>query len=605
MATIDVTNLDSMIRGYVVSTVNEYYPDIDTSQNSTFDDLYVKPIINVARPFIESLSRLELKQNLANAEYLTEDELDEIGEGNYFTSRKQGVAATTIMTLTFTNIPVEDTSFFLRIPAGTTFATGSGIEFQTQTVITLTAEDMKNGYNQSKLCYEIEIPVTAVEIGSKYNVFAGEIIFCQTYFSSNLVSCVNKIDVTDGMDKESNIEYAARIKEFYLSRQLGTAPGYKRYILDSIAEVTDIYVSGYKDEFMTRDLLPVWESSTQEVKHVHVGGKVDLHLKGCIYDQDSEEVTLNNNVLVLDCEFDSLVDKEVPGNNIEIFNLTDSSKNPSVKSVTQISGNEFGADLNGKVKVVINNDADISYDSNSVSSMKIIYKYTEKEEVVNQEMYFKCGLSEVELAGPVKSVDYMIDFNGDAIESIDDKFELVKSGIPDTTAEKCVVRILNLDNYYNGSKITIQYTSNSTLRQLKEMLEEEQTRVITADIIGKEAKAVPVNVQFRFKATNPYRNMDASVLETRVKASIVSFFNTYKMGDSVEESDIVGWLYTDASVKDIIQYVELPFKVFYVPESMTSPIPDDGSQLSDDGVLNIKAIEYPVLNAGKFKATLV
>lgn len=601
--TIDVTDLDDMIRGYVVNTINEHYPDIDTSQNSVFDELYVKPIINVARPFVEALSRLELKQNLANAEYLTEDELDEIGEGNYFTSRKQGVAASTLMTLTFTNIPVEDSSYFLRIPAGTTFATGSGIEFQTQSAITLTATDMKNGYNPAKLCYEIDVPVTAVEIGSKYNVFAGEIIFCQTYFSNNLVSCVNRVDVTDGKDKESNVEYAERIREFYLSRQLGTAPGYKRYILDAIEEVTDVYVSGYRDEFMTRDLLPVWEESTESVKYMHVGGKVDLHIKGCIYDQDSEEIILNNNVILLDCDFDNLHNKSLPGDNIEIFNLTDSSKVPAIKSVTKVEGDEFGSDFNGKTKIIINNDGEVSYSEETVNSMKLIYKYNDNDNVVSEELYFNCGLSKAELSGPVKSIDYMADFNDIPVDDMDNKFDLVKTGIPDTTAEKCLIKLKNMDNYFNGSRITIRYTSNATLRKVKEMLDDEQTRVITTDIVGKEANAVPVNVQFRFKVTNAYRNLDFSIFEARVKSSIISFFNGYKMGDSVEESDIVGWLYKDASVKDIIQYVELPFKVFYIPESITENIPDDGTQLSDDGVLNIKAIEYPILNAAKFKAT--
>ena len=84
---VDISNLDSMIRGYIVSVITQYYPDIDTSENSSFDDLYIKPLIEFSRPFIDSLSRLELKSNLANSEYLTESELDEIGEGNYFMSR--------------------------------------------------------------------------------------------------------------------------------------------------------------------------------------------------------------------------------------------------------------------------------------------------------------------------------------------------------------------------------------------------------------------------------------------------------------------------------------------------------------------------------------
>ena len=77
------------------------------------------------------------------------------------------------------------------------------------------------------------------------------------------------------------------------------------------------------------------------------------------------------------------------------------------------------------------------------------------------------------------------------------------------------------------------------------------------------------------------------------------------MGDQVEESDLVAWLYQDENVKEFIQYVALPFKVFYVPEEITEEIPDDGSQHAPNGVLPIKAIEYPVLNTPKFEVSVL
>lgn len=598
---VDINNLDEMIRGYITNTVKEYYPDIDTSENSPFDDLFIKSTIELIRPFMDSLSRLELKSNLANAERLTESELDEIGEGNYFTSRKRGSSASTNITLTFANLNLEDPDFIIKVPTGAIFATGAGLEYQTQHTTVLNAEDMKAGYNKAKLVYEIDIPVVASDIGSSFNVGAGEIVFCRTFISNSLISSVNKTDVIDGKDKESNADYAERIKDFYLSRQLGTAPGYKNFIMDLFDEIKDVYVSGYKDKYMERDKLKVVDELTGEIVERHIGGAVDIYLKGCIFDSDEKVVKLNNNIIMLSCNYDELVDPT----KIELFNLTDASKRPVIESVSKVGEGQYGGGYVDKAVAIISNVDEVSYTENAVSQMKMVYSYVSDDGPATEEDYFDIGLTEVELASPVKSVDSLVDWQNEAIPNMESKVDIIKTGIPETTDEYCKVRLKGLSDYPNGDDIKIRYTSNRTLRHLRDLLTGEKHRIITADVIGKEAKSVPVNVAFRLKATPAYRNFDRRTIETRVKASISAFFNNYKLGDSVEESDLVGWMYTDASISEMIQYIALPFDVFYIPNLPTDDIPSDGSQISPDGVLPIEAIEYPYLNASKFEVTVI
>lgn len=587
---VDVTNFENMVRGYVTKTINEYYSDLDTSKNSVFDDIFIKPIIELMTPFVQKISRLELKTNFSNFEYLTEDELDEIGENNYFMSRVQGTYATAVVTLVFTNVPVEDTSFYVKIPAGAVFATSSSLEFQTQTAITLSVTDFQNNYNNSKLIYEIDIPVTATGIGSSYNVYAGEINTCNTYFSSLLVSCENKSDVINGTDKETNADYAARIKEFYVSRQLGTAPGYKAFIRESFSEVTDIYVSGYRDEYMTRDLLSVYNESTQQVKQVHIGGKVDLYLKGCVYDQTTQYVTYAGNYIVLDCAYSDL-----QPDTYDIYNLTDGEKTPVIGSVS--------AGSDGKAVIILDNTSDQSYTSTISNNMKISYFYLSGGSYIASEKYFSIGITTSELSAPLTSIDSFIDESGNTLTGI--THILNRTGIVGTTDENCSISIADTAQIANGSLIGITYTSNKTLRYLSITLNEDNNRIITTDVIGREAIAVPVNIQLSFKPSGSYSSIDSSVLENRIKTSIVSFFDNHSLGDSVEASDIVGWLYNDDSVKDIIQYIMLPFNVFYIPQDINEAIPTDGTQVCADGILNIKGIEYPILNVSKFKITAI
>lgn len=602
---VDILDYDGLIRGYILDVVRSYYPDMDTSENSPFDDLFIKPMIELLRPFLNKLSRMELKTNLSNAQYLTEGEMNEVGEGNYFTVRNKGSAASTMLTLVFANLNLKDEDFYIKIPTGAIFTTTSGLEFQTKSTIVLNSEAMQNAYNKKKFVYEIDIPITAIEIGSKYNVSAGDIIICKTYFSSSLVSCVNKVNVTDGKDQESNIKYADRIRDFYLSRQLGTDPGYKRFVMDIFEEVTDVYVSGFKDPYMKRDFVKIYNEETKEIIPKHIGGCVDLYLKGCVYDSNKVSVKLNNNIILLDCAFEKLTDIKNPENSIKIYNLTDGSKQVKIKEISAVTENEFFGENTGKVKVVINNKDNISYQDNIINDMKIIYSYISDDKRIDDERLFNVGITKELLASPVISIDSLTDVAGNILDSINERVQLDKKGEIGTTSEESFVVIKNCDEYFNGMPITITYTSNKTLRILKDTLEVKNNRIITADIIGKEANPVPVNVQFNFKVSSIYRNMDKKIMETRIKSSVNSFFKQYKMGDMIEESDLVAWLYTDPSLKDTIQYVELPFKVFYIPKNPDEDIPMDGSQLSSDGVLAIQKIEYPILNASKFRANLI
>lgn len=620
---VDISNLDSMIRGYITNVIKQYYPEIDTSENSAFDDLYIKPLIEFSRPFIDSLSKLELKSNLSNFEYLTESELDEIGEGNYFTARKQGTAATTNITLTFSNLNIEDEDLVIKVPTGATFATGSGLEFQTQTTTVLTVEDLKNNYNKQRLVYEVDIPVVATDIGTDYNVYAGEIIYCKTYFSNSLVSSVNKNDVVDGRDKESNQDYVDRIKEFYLSRQLGTAPGYRRFVMDLFDEITDVYVSGYKDEYMQRDLVVITKKDVvgdsltelddgdEILFQKHMGGAVDLYLKGCLYDENTVEITLNNNIKLLDCSIGALVDSGTPKNSIKLFNLTDSTKTPVIKAVEAVTEEDYGAPFKDKTRIIIDNTGECSYTDGVLSSMKVIYSFYDDEgQRVDQEEYFQIGLTEAELAAPIKSIDTLKDHNDEVVKNIESRITVVKTGIEDTTDESCKIIIDNCPEYFNGISMKVVYTSNKTLRQLRSVLFEDENRIVTADIVGKEATAVPVNIALKIKVVDLYKDVDTISIAGRIKSSIISFFNNYRLGNSVEQSDLVGWLYTDPSVNEMIQYVALPFDAFYVPEDITESIPFDDPERENEirpehGVLPIKKIEYPVLNASKFSVTVI
>lgn len=603
----DLTDMDSTIRGYMVSVISEHFPELDISEKSVFDDMFIKPMIEILRPFIDRCNRLELKSNLSNAEFMTEEELDDEGEGNYFISRRAGQKASTTVTISFANVNLNNPELVVKIPAGVIFATASGMEFQTDQDVVLNAEDMSKAYNKQRMTYEIDVPVHALGIGTEYNVTAGEIIMCNNLFSSYYIGVVNKSDVVNGKDKESNLAYARRIKEHFVSRQLGTEPGYKAFIVEAFDEVIDVYVAGFRNKYMKRDLLKVYIEETKEIIEKHIGGMVDIYIRGSVYESTQSLMTLNSNFVLLNVSMNDLIYEEsAPSQYVRVYNLTDSSKIPVVKSVTSIPDDFMKGKHAGQVKMVLDNENNKSFDPDIVSDMKVVYDFVEGEETITTEQYFQIGIAQADMATPIKSIGSLeLVGQDELIQDTDKRIKITREGEAATSNEVASVRVIDCDDYPNGYELALNYTINETIRSIGLSLQEVENRIITTDVLIREAEAVPVNIQFRVKLTDKYKLSDAESIISRIKSSVSSFFDGYVLGDSIEQSDIVGWLYTDKAVSDIIQYIELPFKVFYVPNDVTEDIPTDGTQVDPDGVLNIEEIQYPIINAAKFVIELI
>jgi hypothetical protein len=600
---VDITNMDSLIRGYIISKLQSKFPLIDTSPNSPYDELFIKPMIELVKPFIDRINKIEIKRNLNNAEDMEDAELDEVGNGNYLISRHSGSPASTSLTLSFANLNINDPLFSLKVPAGTIFSTSSGLQYQNKFEVPILVEDLRKGYNKIKMVYEIDIPVESIGIGAKYNVGVGEIITCTNSFSTALVGVINKVELKDGKDKEDNISYANRIKQFYISRQLGTDPGYKSFIRESFPEVQDIYVAGYKDPYMTRDLLKVYDDVTQQIIQKHVGGMVDIYIRGFLLSQVDATVTVNSSLIILPVKYDNLYDKTNIASNIALYNLTDESKQPVILSISKVSSTEYDGKYTDNTKIIIDNANNKSYDATDVSSFKITYVYSQDGVRRMDEMYTDIGISKTELSVPIKSINSLIVGDDAPLTSIADKYQLTQSGLIGTTDEQSEIVLVNMDDVPNGTAVTVEYTINDTLSQMSNIFNQKEFRIVTADLICREATAVPVNIQFRVKTTNN-RKLDGDI-KSKIQSAVINFFNTYTLGSQIEESDIVSWIYSDTITKDLIQYIALPFDVFYIPQSITEEVPLDGTQQAPDGVLPIQAIQYPVLNTTRFSVTTV
>jgi Baseplate J-like protein len=165
-------------------------------------------------------------------------------------------------------------AFDLPIPTGTIVSTTAdsslgipSVRFRVGGSYVMLAATSDNYYNFDTKRYEITVDIIAETVGSDGNRPAGQITNVQGVSGFQVT---NTEATVFGSDRESNSDLATRCLLGY-SVDTGTAGGYASTASDQIGIVkSKIVKSG--DALMMRDY--------DEVRHKHIGGKVDIWIQG-------------------------------------------------------------------------------------------------------------------------------------------------------------------------------------------------------------------------------------------------------------------------------------------------------------------------------------
>ena len=575
MAQINVLDAKEMLRSYITNEFRRNHGLVDATPESPVGNLLINPLVDIFTPFLSLLSEIENSNDLTKANEMTIEHLNRIGFGNYFVMRHAGEAAEATLTLSFTNLPLDQS---LTIPLGIEFQSTNGLRFRTVGTHTFSPMDIKSRYNPYYLTYDVDIPVRAIEFGSQYNVAEGQINTLVTKFNKNLQVIKNRTAATGGADEESNVDYAARIRNSYLSRNLGTNLGYKAYLFNAYPEIQDIYVSGYRDKYMTRDVALIKNPSTGRETIEHMGGKVDIYIKGFSYGTRYMNVILNSNNLKLAQPATTIVlENSMP--KVTLANRRDSTKNLTMAIANAVLND-------GYYYLTLDNTGNKSFDPNYVSEIAVSYTYRQGNEDLTQTDIFTVGINKFDIDSPAKEISYIKDVkNEEFVADVTSKALIERFGELGTTGETAVMTLSGLDSYPSGTEVELAYTVNETLMNIRELLNRESFRIVTTDVVVKEAAPVFINMALNIKL-----NQGEVFNETKksiVVSSINEFFSNLNLGSGVQESDIVGWLYKNPAVTKFLDYIDSPFESFYITES-----PSDGLVLGqrDGEIMRYSAV---------------
>lgn len=588
---VKIDSLEQMVESYITNTIRENHPEVDSTPGSVLYDMMISPLISVLTPFIETVNKYELSTDLVNAPYMTEDELDRVGENNYFIKRNAGSKAMGTVSFSVTEI-LPGNNF--KIPLGTIVATSDGLRFRTTVDYSISAAEALAYYNNVTFLYELPVAAEAVEIGADYNVEAGKIVLIETLFDSKCVGVTNNTTFTGGEEKESNESYVARIKDFYTNNFLGTVSGYENIVKNNAPEVKDVRVVGFRDKFMHRDI-GQYEMPDGIMYEGNIGGKVDVYIQGASVQEETVETTvtngrkkLKNSILVENLDWQNAKTVVIRESDLEMFY---SDLNIADIQITHTLV-ENNTDLDGKEYAYIEVPEEIITQKN-LENETLVVLYNYKMDKTSDTIYssiesFKIAPMEYSLQSPV--INSMISltnktsgevFNVHGNPSV--YYEQITTVPTAPAADKLTYRGTVLESVhiklkrsklgFNGDTVHHIYTKNLTISNIDKIVNLEENRIITTDVLIRPADIKYVNMKIRVKPNGGYSLTD--VLNDRIYKIISNHISSLTLGDTLDESNLISELYAGSeTIKDYVDYIELPFKSFYAikEENLNDPV---------------------------------
>jgi len=187
---------------------------------------------------------------------------------NYGVTRSGAAPSLVNQTFYSTTLPTQDlvVSQGAIVSSSTNSAAPS---FVTKGQVTMSASNAQAYYNPITKRYEIQIQMLAQTPGSAGNVPAGTLDTVNS--GANGFQTINTTSADYGDDQGSNLSVAEESMNSLSSLDTGTAGGYQKTAL-ATSGVLQVAVILSGDPFMERDYDPI--------RMKHIGGKVDVYVKG-------------------------------------------------------------------------------------------------------------------------------------------------------------------------------------------------------------------------------------------------------------------------------------------------------------------------------------
>ena len=154
-------------------------------------------------------------------------------------------------------------TFDIKIPVGTEIKTLDNKYFITTEEVIMYANGY-NYYDEEENLYLVKVPIKSTNLGSEGNTTAYTINTIINQISG-ITHVLNKDNISNGIDEESNENFIRRIKTALSGNNITTKDGLRNLILNNFPTIKDIVIIDANDELLERD-------------GDRLGGKTDIYI---------------------------------------------------------------------------------------------------------------------------------------------------------------------------------------------------------------------------------------------------------------------------------------------------------------------------------------
>ncbi len=465
---------------------------IDVSPGQAIRDISIDGPASVMEDLYSDIEQVRISQSILNANVMSTQDLDNLVANYGITRQTSSPAQCTVVFYT----PVQPLGDF-DIPTGTRVGTSttvnsSQVVFKTLTNVRFIAAFEATYYNPDTGNWEIPASVEAEVGGTNGNV--GPYTITDILNLDLPFKVINKISATGGTNQESNQDLATRTVNSFLGNNKGTKNGYLGTVL-SQSNVLDALVQGPEDSLMIRD--------------GGQGGKVDIW-------------TLINNLGVTEINSEN--------NSSLSFQWNDYQQS--------LNGYEFNFPLK---PVNVDSLPNITASTEPNDSLTDVQLYEFNNPAPSGIPYIEEGgyhytfnkANDLDTAHSVNAGDNIV-WNPTTLNAL----QTYPSGI----------------NTVNTLQIDITYSYNETIQDLQTLIDDPENKIITADVLVKEAIKVTIDVEADVNLDDDYKATPNTETQTtnNIISAITNYINNFKMGTKLEKSDIIQIAHNVEGVDNVI-----------------------------------------------------
>lgn len=212
----------------------------------------------------------------------------------------------------------------------------------------------------------------------------------------------------------------------------------------------------------------------------------------------------------------------------------------------------YGQDIVTDTQTIASGDDLMTRDNGDGGSVDIYVRHTGTTEPHNQVFNFNSTSPNLVIFSvqPVVSISLVVAASFGALtEGLHYRFVRDTSGIGYSNSAEDSIQMLANDDLADGEEITVTYNWNKTIYILQRLIEQEDNKIVTADVLIKQGIEKKVDITCEIRIFSGYL---FATVSSKVQTVISTYITSLKLGDDLRQGDIIHAIYSVEGVDDVI-----------------------------------------------------